>query len=292
MATITSSYTDNLILSDSISFTVVTHVTETDNLILYADNLILSDSIKIRRYIKFTDNLILSDSPILLQNKYIKFSDDLILSDGISIHALHKIKFTDNLILSDESKNKYSPHLHYHDPLNLYDNIHFKVFTNGQLQNYSSNDTWVVNSNTNAFSRFTNYDFNSFMKVGDKYYGANDNGLFDLTTYTNKDDTLEYIPTKIKTGLLNVGNGSRVTIPAVFISANNDGPITVNVSDYKGQPFSYEAINTTDSPFEKRAELGRGFYQPYYQFEITNGGVTNFEIYALALQAYITNRRS
>lgn len=40
--------------------------------------------------------------------------------------------------------------------------------------------TWVLNTITDAHSRYTNYDFNSYFRLGTKQYGVCDTGIYEL----------------------------------------------------------------------------------------------------------------
>lgn len=45
----------------------------------------------------------------------------------------------------------------------------------------NTKQTWVLNTITDAHSRYTNYDFNSYFKIGDKNFGIKDDGIYEIT---------------------------------------------------------------------------------------------------------------
>lgn len=80
-------------------------------------------------------------------------------------------------------------------------------------------DTWVLTGNSFEPSYYHNYDFNSFAKIGEKYYGAKEDGIYLLEG--PDDDGAEIIP-GVRIGPTNLGTANLSRIRAVNVG--DQGP--------------------------------------------------------------------
>lgn len=75
--------------------------------------------------------------------------------------------------------------------------------------------TWAVNTRTNALTEYSsNFQFNSFAKIGNEYYGANDDGLWLLNSET---DAGANIVADIKGGLLEFGQSKYTQFDGIYL---------------------------------------------------------------------------
>ena len=87
--------------------------------------------------------------------------------------------------------------------------------------------TWVFTGADFKPSIYSGYNFNSYCKHGEKYYGINDEGIFELS---GDSDNGGAIHTGVKIGATNLGSLLRKRIRTIFIGAyNEDAQVKVEV---------------------------------------------------------------
>jgi hypothetical protein len=126
--------------------------------------------------------------------------------------------------------------------------------------------TWAVNTQTGATSEYSNYDFNSFAKVGNAYLGASSSGLYALH---GDDDAGNDIVSLIRTGVIQAG--ARPFCPeAAYIGMRGDGQLVLRVIDEAGKSHTYTA--TASTMRTAKVKFGRGLRSRYFSFELETAG--------------------
>lgn len=159
---------------------------------------------------------------------------------------------------------------------------------NGNLELDDTLDCWVINYETNAVSRYSNYVFDSFTNFNGNVYGVNDLGLFKLG---GKTDNSKDIKSKVLTGSIDIsGLGSQTYVRDIFIYHKSDGTLRLNVIANDGKVENYRLINTSDETISSKLPLSKGRKAIYWQFELTNDDQTNFEIEKIKVYKLITGK--
>lgn len=150
-------------------------------------------------------------------------------------------------------------------------------------------DVWVFNAETFAASRYTNYDFNSFAAYQGRYYGANSQGLYELTGAT---DAGVNIPASIMFGRMNFGTSRLKRVLRAYLGGTSDGKMVLRVVGDNGALRTYKTNVALSDPVRyKRVDPARGLTAHYWQFEITNEFGQDFALDSLDLYPVVLQRR-
>lgn len=152
---------------------------------------------------------------------------------------------------------------------------------------------WVMNvDGQNPVSQYTEYNFNSFCKVGTTYFGASDQGLYTLGGDT---DDGEDINSSVKTMMLDFGVPYMKRIESAYVGYKADGKLLLKIRSVdNGQLVEnwYEGAGlTADAPREGYCPVGRGMRSRYWQVELTNVDGSDFELDKLELHPITLSRR-
>lgn len=237
-----------------------------------------------------TDNLTYTDSVFAGKKITLNINENISYHDDFQAVKVVSILFEDSFNYSEQ----YSNNFNYIE--SLVDNMNFNAIfstyavSSGNITVDRNYDCWVVNKESNAFSRYTNYYFNSFCKLNDKYYGANESGIFELTGNSDNGDNIE---SKIVTGKIDVSNiGSLSYVRDVILYLKTDGTVRLNIKASDGKEETYRLTTTNNEVKSNRIVLSKGRKAVYWQFELTNDGVSSFELENTKVYRVITQRLS
>ncbi|MDN6885281.1 hypothetical protein QMO14_16875 [Variovorax sp. CAN2819] len=135
----------------------------------------------------------------------------------------------------------------------------------------------TVNMAGYGSTSYANYGFNSFARIGDRYYGAKLGGLFLLEGDT---DAGAPIQAAICPGKLDFGNSQQKTVAEVFIGAASESPLVLKVSGPAGA-FEYQAQGYSEELQQHRFKLGKGLKTNYLIPVFYNQDGADFEIDSL-----------
>lgn len=153
---------------------------------------------------------------------------------------------------------------------------------------------WVLNTESTGLTRYTNYPFNSFAKVGDRYYGLTSGGLYRLD---GDSDEGEPIQARIRTGMFDFGDRVIKGIPEVYVGYSSDGTMRLRTifvhpksgektaADYRLMPRG--AATTRENRFQG----GRGVFSVDWDFELENVDGSGFELESIEFLPVPTSRR-
>ena len=145
-----------------------------------------------------------------------------------------------------------------------------------------------VNLSSTAVTQFCNYHFNSFCKIGGKYFGANDSGIFELT---GNDDAGENIDAFAELILSDFGISNIKKIRSVFVGGEADGKLTLTLKDDEDNSRSYDLRLTSGSKQSSgKVDVGRDGLGRYWQVRIDNTSGVYFAIDSIELLAIIMGR--
>jgi hypothetical protein len=137
-------------------------------------------------------------------------------------------------------------------------------------------DCWVVNYENNAFSRYTNFNFNSFSQLDNEYYATSEDGLYILD---GDDDDGEDIKAKILTGEMDLsGLGTLSYCRNAIVTQKSDGTLTLNIYAGDEDVENYQMFGPSEKKEPTKLVLSKGRQSTYWQFELTNDEQTKFEV--------------
>lgn len=154
---------------------------------------------------------------------------------------------------------------------------------------------WVMNTESRGLSRYTNYPFNSFAKVGGAYFGAASDGLHALEGGT---DNGAPIAARLRAGLSALGTRRLKRIPEAFIGYTSDGTLLLHVISANEGTGEKEAAIYRLSPRaaantrENRWKIGRGIKAVDFDFVIENVDGADFDLQSIEFRPIILDRRT
>lgn len=154
---------------------------------------------------------------------------------------------------------------------------------------------WVMNTESRALSRYTQYPFNSFAKIGGRYYAAAADGLHRLD---GDDDDGTPIPARLRLGLSALGTRRLKRLPEAFVGYTATGAlllhvITVNEESGQKEAAIYRILErSASSERETRWKLGKGIKAVDFDFVIENVDGADFELAAIDFRPIYLDRRT
>lgn len=154
---------------------------------------------------------------------------------------------------------------------------------------------WVLNTESRGLSRYTNYPFNSYMKLGGRYFGVTDTGLYQLD---GDDDAGAPIAAKIRLGMSDLGTRVLKQIPEAYIGYSSDGTmllrsITPHPKTGERQSALYKLMpRGAATSREGRFKGGRGVESVEWDFVIENVDGAGFELDSIQFLPVRTSRRT
>lgn len=153
---------------------------------------------------------------------------------------------------------------------------------------------WSMNTDSKAASRYTNYPFNSFMRIGDRYYGATDAGLYRLG---GADDAGEPINAALRLGMSSLGTRVLKRIASGYLGYTSSGDLRLKVIVADSTTGAREAhvyrlyATGAGSAREGRIKVGKGLKSVYYDFQVENVDGADFELDVIEILPIYLERR-
>lgn len=248
----------------------------------YSNNNVFGFEETISQNFSFTNNVVSKN------NTSVSVSENYSITNETTARKLMSIIIEDNFNISNNVNtiSEYLATISENYQINSFLSNYKEV--NGELELDDSLDCWVVNYETNAFSRYSNYYFDSFAKLGEEYYGVNNLGLYKLGG--SLDDQKE-IKSRILTGKIDVsGIGSLSYVRDVILYQKSDGSLRLNVKGNDGKTECYRLLNQSDDIMSSKIVLSKGRKAIYWQFELTNDEHTDFELEQIKIYRVITGK--
>lgn len=160
------------------------------------------------------------------------------------------------------------------------------VFSAGSGALRDEGQAWVVNTDSNASTRYDAYGFNSFARVGAKHYGAKADGIYLLE---GQDDAGQPIKSGVALGAHRFGTDALKHMDAVYAGVSSTGQLFIKVGDGK-QAYTYRARRKDDFMKVQRFDVGRGLRANYFTLELTSEADA-FELDSVTFNVLPTQRR-
>lgn len=282
---VTFDYTAVMRLHDSmiLSGVVSTHA---EAVMLMAESVAFSMAMEAVLFLGLTDSVQLSDIAYDSFTTAMQLVDHLLVADAATATGTIALTMHDTVRLSDEA-------------LTTSDVVAMLTDAVGVTMRFTLDDgkyvAWTMNADNKASSKYEQWPFNSYMKIGSRYYGVCDTGVYRLEGDT--DDTAA-INARVRLGMSALGSRMAKHVPDVYLgySASGDLLLKAVIADSTtGQRESHvyrlHANDSAGSVREARTKLGRGLSAVYWDFELVNDAGADFDIDAIEFMPLQTQRR-
>lgn len=145
--------------------------------------------------------------------------------------------------------------------------------------------TWAVNPKIGAVTEYTNWQFNSFAEMGNKYLGASADGLYELNG--DSDDGQDIIA-QLKSGYLQLGGSRYTSFKAAYLGVHGGGDWYLKLETGDGKSYTY--MVTANDMETTKINLGKGLRARYFSYELTSVG-QDFDIDSVEFVPIVARRR-
>ena len=136
------------------------------------------------------------------------------------------------------------------------------------------NQVWVINSETLAISSYEAFPFNSFFRIGGKYYGTKPDGIYLLEGDTDQGAAIH---ASANLGRLNFDDLAMKGLPNMYVGVSSTGLMLLKVTTPQGE-FIYSARGFDANMKTQRIDVGKGLRANYYQLEMFNQNGADFSL--------------
>lgn len=146
---------------------------------------------------------------------------------------------------------------------------------------------WSINTATGASSAYENYPFNSFARIGGRYFGAKPDGIYELG---GDDDVGQPITAHVNLGQRNFGSNRLKSWPTAYLGVSSRGYMVVRVTTDQGT-YTYRARSSGRDMRTQRVDLGRGLRASYITLELMNEAGADFDLDGVEFSVIELGRR-
>lgn len=145
--------------------------------------------------------------------------------------------------------------------------------------------TWAMNTRSAGVTEYQNYAFNSFARLGNKYLGATQDGLYELLG--DNDDGTSIIAT-IRSGFAQWAGTHLGSFKAAYLAVRGDGNFVLKVLTADGKTYVYQVM--AQSMKTVKVNMGKGLRARYFAFELISSG-QDFDLDTLEFIPLVAGRR-
>lgn len=145
--------------------------------------------------------------------------------------------------------------------------------------------TWAVNLSHGGVSEYTNYNFNSFAQLGNKYIAASEDGLYELD---GDDDDGEDIIARVKSGMLQFGKSNYASFKGIYLGVRGDGQYVLKLVTGDDKSYTYQV--TARSMTTTKVNVGKGLRARYFSYELISTG-QDFDLDSIEFLPLVARRR-
>ena len=140
-----------------------------------------------------------------------------------------------------------------------------------------------------AVTQYCNYDFNSFCQIGDKHYGASDDGIFELV---GDDDAGENIEAWFELPMSDFGISNVKRLRRIYLGYEATGTLKIKVKDNEENERAYRLENIAQNKqIGGRATIDRDQLGRYWAERIENVNGAYFAIDSIEVVPVVLPRR-
>jgi hypothetical protein len=134
---------------------------------------------------------------------------------------------------------------------------------------------WAMNTETFAVSEYESYPFNSFAKIGDAYFGANNKGLYELSGDSDDGTPIEAFA---RLGLTDFGAETQKRLDSAYLGFRVNGEMVLKIETEDGTERWYKVRGDSERLHRERVHpIGKGLRSVWWQFELANIDGADFE---------------
>lgn len=154
---------------------------------------------------------------------------------------------------------------------------------------------WVLNTQSKGLSRYAQFPFNSFARIGGRYVGASSDGLHWLDGETDNGAPIE---ARLRLGLSGLGDRRLKRVPDCFIGYTSSGQLllkAITVDEQTGERVAAIYLlrpRAAGSKRENAFKLGRGMRAVDWDFEIENVDGAAFDLSDVQFNVLRVDRRT
>ena len=140
-----------------------------------------------------------------------------------------------------------------------------------------------------AVTQYCSFDFGSFCKIGEKYYGSDETGIYELT---GDDDAGTVIDAFVELIVSDFGISNMKRIRSIYIGGEADGGLTLTLKDNENNSRIYTLnLDTGNKQSSAKVDVGRDGIGRYWQVRIDNVSGCYFAIDDIEVLAVILGRK-
>lgn len=153
---------------------------------------------------------------------------------------------------------------------------------------------WTMSARNRASTRYTNYPFNSFFRLGNVYYGVADAGVYRIG---GDDDAGAAITARLRFGMSALGSQGMKRVESLYLGYTATGDMILKVITASQLDGLRESNNyrlrpqAAGSQREGRVKIGRGLKSVYWDFVLENIEGADFELDTLEFKPLMLDRR-
>lgn len=157
---------------------------------------------------------------------------------------------------------------------------------------------WTLNTESGGLSSYSNYPFNSYFKLGQRYYGVHAGGIVELVGDT---DAGTAIAARLRFGMFDFNDRHEKTYEDAFlgVAANGDLLLKVIFVTNKGQHAGKKVMavykvnyRPSGSQRDTRAKIGRGVQAVDFDFVLENVDGADFDLSNIQFNPVVGARRT
>lgn len=149
--------------------------------------------------------------------------------------------------------------------------------------------TLNINLSNMAVTQFCQYSFNSFCKIGNKYYGASEDGIFELTGNDDNGVDIEAF-FELVVSDFGISNVKRIRKVYVGYEAKDDLLVTIKDNEDNSRSYTLSYLDY-DRQNGGQVNIGRDGLGRYWQVRIDNTNGVYFAIDSIELLLIILGRK-
>lgn len=146
---------------------------------------------------------------------------------------------------------------------------------------------WSVNPESGS-AAYENFPFNSFARIGGRFYGASDAGVFELV---GDSDAGAPIRASINLGKRDFGSPALKNISYAYLGVKSTGQMVVRVTTPEGRSYLYQTRRADAHMATQRADFGKGLRAHYLELELYNQDGGDFTLERMEFVVNETSRR-
>lgn len=154
----------------------------------------------------------------------------------------------------------------------------------------AASQVWSVTDQGNASEEstsYTDYPFTGFANIGGRYFGASDQGLYELEGDSDHGAPIEAV---VDLGQRNLGSIAIKSLANAYVSVNAEAPMRLRV-ELNGQQYTYTARGAGAQMQTQRIDLGRGLRGHFFGLQLLNTDGADFEVGGMEFVAEESKRR-